>query len=325
MRGRLLAAALGVLGLAALLARGTGRGAAWAPSPAPPPPRVTSRPASLPQPPPRAAGALPQPLSSTPTSGAPAVPEAPRGDADATAAARRTAGPGGRSRRGAGGRAHPPRRPSRGRARGAGGDDGGRQGRAGRAATRCSTWTTRRACASAPRTARRCCYPRPPSEAGSRLTADASAPMHQPRVSPPSQSWKTPERRLGQRRVRAGLDLHAGHDRRPNTTARNPSSTSRPEATPTATPETTAATSARTCTVHLLPVNEQDACPGPNASKPFSASPLWVAPARAWRVPRSSAVYESTLRATAPTWFDGPASAVVLSPPLGNRAMGRRP
>lgn len=36
MRGRWLAAALGVLALGALLARGTGRGAAWAPLPAAP-------------------------------------------------------------------------------------------------------------------------------------------------------------------------------------------------------------------------------------------------------------------------------------------------
>lgn len=51
MRLRLLIGVLGVLALAALLARGMGRGAAWAPLP-PPAPRVAARPPSLPSPPP---------------------------------------------------------------------------------------------------------------------------------------------------------------------------------------------------------------------------------------------------------------------------------
>jgi hypothetical protein len=50
VRGRLLAAALGILVLAALLVRGTGRGAAWAPYPAVPPPRLARPPARLPAP-----------------------------------------------------------------------------------------------------------------------------------------------------------------------------------------------------------------------------------------------------------------------------------
>jgi hypothetical protein len=50
VRGRLLAAALGILVLAALLARGTGRGAAWAPFPAAPPARQARPPARPPAP-----------------------------------------------------------------------------------------------------------------------------------------------------------------------------------------------------------------------------------------------------------------------------------
>jgi len=51
VRVRLLIGALGILALAALLARGTGRGAAWAPFPPPARP-VAARPQSLPSPPP---------------------------------------------------------------------------------------------------------------------------------------------------------------------------------------------------------------------------------------------------------------------------------
>ena len=51
MRVRLLIGTLAILALAALLARGTGRGAAWAPFPPPARPAAV-RPASLPSPPP---------------------------------------------------------------------------------------------------------------------------------------------------------------------------------------------------------------------------------------------------------------------------------
>jgi hypothetical protein len=51
VRVRLLIATLGILALAALVARGTGRGAAWAPFPPPARP-VAARPPNLPSPPP---------------------------------------------------------------------------------------------------------------------------------------------------------------------------------------------------------------------------------------------------------------------------------
>jgi len=50
VRGRLLAAALGLVVLGALLARGTGRGAAWAPFPSVPSRRMAAPPSSLPGP-----------------------------------------------------------------------------------------------------------------------------------------------------------------------------------------------------------------------------------------------------------------------------------
>ena len=50
MRGRLLAAALGILVLAGVLARGTGPGAAWAPFPPPPPGRRAAVAATPPAP-----------------------------------------------------------------------------------------------------------------------------------------------------------------------------------------------------------------------------------------------------------------------------------
>ena len=50
MTARLLAVALGLILLGALLARGTGRGAAWAPFPTPPRPRVAAPRPSLPRP-----------------------------------------------------------------------------------------------------------------------------------------------------------------------------------------------------------------------------------------------------------------------------------
>jgi hypothetical protein len=48
---RLLVAALALLAVAALLIRGSGRGAAWAPLPTTPAPRVAPRPPSVPSPP----------------------------------------------------------------------------------------------------------------------------------------------------------------------------------------------------------------------------------------------------------------------------------
>jgi hypothetical protein len=50
LTARLLAAVLGLLVLGALLARGTGRGSAWAPFPPAPRPRVAVRPATPPHP-----------------------------------------------------------------------------------------------------------------------------------------------------------------------------------------------------------------------------------------------------------------------------------
>ena len=52
MNVRLLAAALAVMAVAALLIRGMGRGAAWAPVPPATAPRVAARPARVPPPPP---------------------------------------------------------------------------------------------------------------------------------------------------------------------------------------------------------------------------------------------------------------------------------
>lgn len=50
MTGRLLAAIVGLILLGAVLVRGTGRGAAWAPFPQPPRPRVAAPRPSLPRP-----------------------------------------------------------------------------------------------------------------------------------------------------------------------------------------------------------------------------------------------------------------------------------